>query len=177
MAPRHPASKTQTDSHSMAEVLVRGLDHLQVFIEHNTKTLEKSDWLASQQRILEQVLENTKRSIHRIAGPEAPPGPADIVHAILLCALEDTHDILGVVQAEAERTHLIETITAMTQNGVLLLKQEIDLGFEAGGLLNQFVADTPALRTWGWLPARKSDLITRVEIEADTGNIHPISGS
>jgi hypothetical protein len=176
MATRHPTPPLSQDALSVSEILTRGLDHLQVFIDHNANTLSKADWLASQQRILDHLLENAKRSIGRLGGPDAPETAPGLLRTWLTDTLNDASDTVGVLHTEAHRNHLGETLTELTQASLNLLKNEIDLGFEAFHTLSHLAAGSPTLQQWGWPSQRRPGMVTRVEIESDTGIVHPHAG-
>jgi hypothetical protein len=160
----------------VSEILTRGLDHLQVFIDHNANTLGKADWLASQQRILDHLLENAKRSIDRLGGTEAPDNASGLLRTWLIDTLQDASDTVGVLHTEAHRNHLGQTLTELTQASLNLLKNEVDLGFEAFHALGHLAAGSPTLQQWGWSTPRRPGMVTRVEIESDTGIVHPHPG-
>lgn len=173
MPSRPPHIKTRADMPALADILTRSLDHVQLFVDRNAKTLSKTDWIASQQRILDHNIETAKRSIARLSGPDAPENPAQTFRMLILDALENAHDTLGVLQEEAQRNHFGETFTELAQGTLSFLKHEVDLGFEAGDILSHALADSPTFRRWGWATTRRPGVVTRVEIESDTGTLHP----
>lgn len=157
---------------TVSDFVTTSLDNIKRFIDHTTEEVAKADVVGANRRIVDQVIEGTKETVTEVAECAAKNDPLAAVRHLATGTLRNTKETVRVASEESRRINLLETGAKVTQEGLDLLRRQVDLGFDVGSEFGQAVE--------GMLPFREAipygkrpGVVTRVEIESDKGPVKP----
>lgn len=164
-------------SDSVTKYVTSSLDNFKNFVDHTAEEVAKADMVGANRRILDQVIEGTKDTITKVAESAARNDTMSAVRHLATGMVENAKDTVRVATEETQRINLVETGAKVAQEGLDLVKRQLDLGFEAGGEIGQATQDMNPLKGMGPDATKRPGVITRVEIESDRGTIRTDAGT
>jgi hypothetical protein len=166
------ASTMKDFADSATRFMNTSLDNMKHFIDRASDEVAKADVVGANRRIADHVIEGAKETVCRVSDAA---GKADAVNLVLHLAtgtIETARETVRVASEESQRINLVETGSKVTQEGLDLLRRQLELSFdtgrEMGSVMNRMLPFrvAPSKET-----AARPGVITRVEIESDKGTI------
>lgn len=156
---------------SVTNYVTTSLDNLKGFVDRTADEVAKADVVGANRRIVDQVIEGTKDTITRVAESAARNDVMAAARHLTTGVVENARETVRVATEESQRINLVETGAKVTQEGLDLVKRQIDLGFDTGSALGRIASEHNPLKSIAPESMKRPGVITRVEIESDKGTI------
>lgn len=157
---------------SASKFLNTSLDNVKNFIDRTSDEVAKADVIGANRRIADQVIEATKETVNRVADSAAKSDAMNAVLNLATGTIDGAKETVRVASEETQRINLVETGSRVTQEGLDLVRRQLEVTFDAsremGDVVNRLV---PIRATSMSSSTRPAGVVTRVEIESDKGTI------
>ncbi len=174
-------ASNQNDKHNLSDAVTNyvttSLDNLKKFVDHTADEVAKADVVGANRRIIDQVIEGTKHTITKVAESAARNDAMAAVRSLTTGFVENAKQTVRVATEESQRINLVETGAKVTQEGLDLVKRQLELSFDTGGELGQAAEEMNPLKGMSADATKRPGVVTRVEIESDKGTIRTDAGS
>jgi hypothetical protein len=174
-------ANNQNEKHNLSESVTKyvttSLDNIKTFVDQTADEVVKADVVGANRRIIDQVIEGTKDTITKVAESAARNDAMAAVRNLATGVVENAKETVRVATEETQRINLVETGAKVAQEGLDLVKRQLDLGFEAGGEIGQAAVELNPLKDMGADATKRPGVVTRVEIESDKGTIRTDAGT
>lgn len=174
-------ASTENEKHNLSDsvtkYVTKSLDNIKKFVDHTADEVAKADVVGANRRIIDQVLEGTKDTITKVAENAARNDTMAAVRSLATGVVENAKQTVRVASEESQRINLVETGAKVTQEGLDLVKRQLDLSFDAGGEISEVAGEMNPLKGMGAEGTKRPGVVTRVEIESDKGTIRTDAGT
>lgn len=174
-------ASNQNDKHNLSDSVTKyvttSLDNLKKFVDHTADEVAKADVVGANRRIIDQVLEGTKDTITKVAESAARNDAMAAVRCLTTGFVENAKQTVRVASEETQRINLVETGAKVTQEGLDLVKRQLNLSFDAGSEISEAAEEMNPLKGMGADATKRPGVVTRVEIESDKGTIRTDTGT
>lgn len=166
-------------SDSVTNYVTTSLDNIKNFVDKTADEVAKADMVGANRRIIDQVIEGTKDTITKVAESAARNDTMSAVRNLATGMVENAKETVRIATEETQRINLVETGANVAQEGLDLVKRQLDLSFEAGGEIGAAAQDVNPLKNMnmGVDATKRPGVVTRVEIESDKGTIRTDAGT
>ncbi|MEB3197367.1 MAG: hypothetical protein VKP62_09205 [Candidatus Sericytochromatia bacterium] len=175
-SPRRRVDATQVLAH-FAQL---SLDNLAHFLSRTTEHLAETDWLHSQQRVVQHVIADAKRTVDQLQECAAKGDNLGLSQTALSAALRQLREALHLTTREATAHHWPESLSGVCEEALDLLAKQLEASHALGRSLLIWDAERQVPPTTEEAPfKRRPGVVTRVEIEAERGVVattRPLSG-
>lgn len=166
------ASNLKEITDSASRFVNTSLDNMRQFIDTAADEVAKADVIGANRRIADQVIDSAKVTVTRVADSAANRDP---IHAVLDLAtgtLEGAKETVKVASEESQRINLVETGSKVTQEGLDLVRRQLELSYDTSRMVGQAMGGmipfrVPSLSQMTQSSVRPAGVVTRVEIESD----------
>ena len=174
-------ANNQNDKHNLSDSVTKyvttSLDNIKTFVDQTADEVAKADVVGANRRIIDQMIEGTKDTITKMAESAARNDTMSAMRNLATGVVENAKETVRIATEETQRINLVETGAKVTQEGLDLLKRQLDLSFDAGGEIGQAAEGMNPLRGVGAEAGKRPGVVTRVEIESDKGTIRTEAGT
>jgi hypothetical protein len=149
------------------------LDNVKNFIDRTSDEVAKADVIGANRRIADQVIEATKETVNRVADSAAKSDAMNAVLNLATGTIDGAKETVRVASEETQRINLIETGSRVTQEGLDLVRRQLEVTFDASREMGDVVNRLVPIRATSMssTSTRPAGVVTRVEIESDKGTI------
>ena len=173
-------ANNQNEKHNLSDSVTKyvttSLDNIKKFVDHTADEVAKADVVGANRRIIDTVIEGTKDTVTKVAESAARNDAMSAMRNLATGVVENAKQTVRIATEETQRINLVETGAKVTQEGLDLVKRQLDLSFEAGGEIGKAVEEQLP-RGMNPDATKRPGTVTRVEIESDKGTIRTDAGS
>ncbi|MFP5504502.1 MAG: hypothetical protein ACLGIN_18610 [Candidatus Sericytochromatia bacterium] len=161
--------KTFTDTAS--KFVNTSLDNMRDFIDRTAEEMKKADVIGANRRIADQLIDSTKDTVNRVADSARQADTMSAVCELATGTIESARETVRVASEETQRINLIETGSRVTQESLELVRRQVDLTFDTSREMGDVVNRLMPVGMSAVNEVRPAGVVTRVEIESDSGTI------
>lgn len=165
------ASTIKDIADTASHFVVSSLDNVKQFIDCASEEMAKADVIGANRRVADSVIDGTRETTCRVSEAVGKADTMDAVYQFALGTVEVAKDAVRVASEETERIGLVETGSRVAQEGLDLLRRQIELGFDTSRRVGDLMDRMGPFGLPATTQNRPAGVVTRVEIESDQGTL------